>query len=397
MSGSFIPYGRQWIDEEDIAAVVNVLRSDLITQGSLVQQFEDAIAAYCGAKYAVAVSSGTAGLHLACLAADIGPGDRVLTSPITFVASANGASYCGARPDFVDIDPQTYNVNPERLEKYLNDYSGEDRVRAVIPVHFGGQPCDMSNISQIAQNHNLLVIEDACHALGSHWHDKTGVWHQVGDCSHSDMTVFSFHPVKHITTGEGGVVLTNNEALYKRLSSLRTHGITKIPAEMQRCDGPWYYEMRELGLNYRITDFQCALGMSQLKKMDSWVARRREIAHMYDFAFETVDSMITPFQCEASRSSYHLYVIQVKGQKSSYRKDVFEALRKRNIGTQVHYIPVHFQPYYKKRFDYRVGDFPEAELYYSRCLSLPVFPQMSDQDVRRVIDTVIDIVGHNRN
>lgn len=392
MNQHFIPYGRQWIDEDDIAAVVEVLRSDMITQGPLVQEFEESLAAYCGTKYAVAVSSGTAGLHLACLAADIVPGDRVLTSPITFVASANCALYCGARPDFVDVDSRTFNLSPDNLNTYLNNYSGEDRLKAVIPVHFSGQPCDMEAISAIAQKNKLFVIEDACHALGAAFKGQEGDWYQVGSCSHSDMVVFSFHPVKHITTGEGGAVLTNDEGIYRRLKELMTHGITKDLELLEQIDGAWYYEMQNLGYNFRISDIQCALGLSQLKKIDRWVERRGQIAQIYDKEFKTVDEIILPYQIPQAHSSRHLYVIQIKGDLGR-RKRVFDALRAEEIGVQVHYIPVHLHPYYKKRFGYSLGAFPKAEEYYARCLSLPIFPRMSELDVLRVVESIFRVMN----
>jgi UDP-4-amino-4,6-dideoxy-N-acetyl-beta-L-altrosamine transaminase len=385
MNGQHLPYGRQWIDGDDIGAVTEALRSDRITQGSTVSRFEEELAAYCGASYAVAVSSGTAGLHLACLAAGIGPGQKAITSPLTFVASANCVLYCGARPEFVDIDPRTYNIDAMALQGYLCNGRGPEVPSAVIPVHFSGQPCDMERISQVARSHGLSIVEDACHALGASWRDNTGIWRKIGSCSHSDMTVFSFHPVKHITTGEGGAITTNDETLYQKLIELRTHGITKDPDRMEKHDGPWYYEMHNLGYNYRITDLQCALGISQLKRLEPWVARRREIAALYDRAFGRCDELITPHQSSRVLSSYHLYVLQTRAER---RGDVFAALHKREIGTQVHYIPVHLQPYYRRELGYSRGDFPHAEGYYDRCFSLPIFPQMTDGDVERVIESV---------
>ncbi|MBB28967.1 MAG: UDP-4-amino-4,6-dideoxy-N-acetyl-beta-L-altrosamine transaminase [Gemmatimonadetes bacterium] len=393
MSGQYIPYGCQWIDEEDIQAVAEVLRSDLITQGPMIQRFEEALAEFCGATYAVAVSSGTAALHLACLAAGVGPGYEVVTSPNTFVASANCALYCGAVPRFVDIDPLTYNLSPGRMEEFLAKTSGPDIPRAVIPVHFAGQPCQMEQIWSTARSHSLIVIEDACHALGARWQDSNGTWQRVGSCSHSDMAVLSFHPVKHITTGEGGAVLLNNESLYRDLLDLRTHGITKDTSRMERNDGPWYYEMQSLGYNYRITDLQCALGLRQLGKVGSWVSRRREIAALYDEAFSGIQGLLPPFQMHGTEASFHLYVPQVAKDLIVFRNEIFDKLHTHGIGTQIHYIPVHFQPYYRQHFGYSEGDFPMAEEYYRRCFTLPVFPSMKDEEVQRIADIVLQLVA----
>lgn len=386
MAHSHIPYGQHWIDEADIEAVVDVLRSDWITQGELVGKFEQALAEYCQANFAVAVSSATAALHLACMAAGVKTGQAVLTSPVTFVASANCALYCGARPYLVDIDPQTYNLSPVELERFLENSSDPSNIAAVIPVHFTGQSCDMESISQLVHSKGVRVIEDASHALGGSWTDKEGRNQQVGNCAYADMAVFSFHPVKQITTGEGGAVLTNDEELYEKLLGLRNHGITKKAESFRANDGPWYYEMQNLGFNYRITDFQCALGLSQLGKLDAWVDRRRQIARQYDAAFQNIEDIIIPYQCPGTRSAYHLYVIQIRdGDVNERRKRVFERLREHNIGVQVHYMPVHLQPYYQD-MGYREGDFPVAEKYYRRCISLPIFPKMTDEEVGYVID-----------
>ena len=393
MTRKLLPYGRQWIDDGDIAAVVDALRSDWITQGELVDKFESALAAHCGAKYAVAVSSGTAALHLSCLAAGIGPGQATLTSPLTFVASANCALLCGGRPYMADIDERTYNIDPNEVERVLNQSTRDSRISALLPVHLTGQPCNMESIGGIARKHGLRVIEDASHALGASWIDSTGLEQQVGNCSHSDMTAFSFHPVKHITTGEGGAILTNEEALYERLLELRNHGITKRKEALRRDHGPWYYEMQGLGLNYRITDFQCALGMAQLGNLSSWVDRRNEIASAYNEAFRDVEDIITPHQLPGTRSAYHLYSIQISnGEVGERRRRIFESLREHNIGVQVHYIPVHLHPYYQDELGYREGDFPSAELYYSRCISLPMFPKMTQVDIDYVIETCVRVV-----
>lgn len=397
-----LPYGRQWIDEDDIKAVVEVLRSDWLTQGPKVEEFEKAVAQYCGAKYAVAVSSGTAALHLACLVSGIKEGDEVITTPITFVASANCIVYCGGKPVFADIDKDTYNIDPAEIKKKITS-----KTKAIIPVHFSGLPCDMEAIKKIAEDHDLVIIEDACHALGAEWQDINGKWHKVGSCSHSDMTVFSFHPVKHITTGEGGAVLTNNEKFYEKLLFFRNHGITKDTEKFTNKDlafslnpeslihnpNPWYYEMYGLGFNYRLTDIQCALGRSQLKKLDSFITRRREIAAIYSKAFEDVEYIKIPIEPKGRRSAYHLYVLQIDFEKlGKSRADVMNELRGKGIGTQVHYIPLHLQPYYKRSFGCKKGDYPAAEGYYDKTLSLPVYPRMTDKEIEKVADSVADVL-----
>lgn len=374
-----IPYGRQSIDEADIQAVVEVLRSPLITQGPVSVQFEESIAGYCGARYAVAVANGTAALHLAALVAGFGSGDEVITSPMTFVASSNSVLYCGATPVFADIDAKTYCIDVEKIREKLTPAT-----KGIIPVHFAGQPCDMAAIHGLAKEKGLIVIEDAAHAIGASY--KVGEEsYTVGDCAHSDMTIFSFHPVKNMTTGEGGVITTNREDLYRKLILLRTHGITKEPEEMASCDGPWFYEMQELGFNFRITDFQCALGLSQLKKLAGFVGRRRAIVAAYNLSFQSESELIPPFEGQDNYSSYHLYVLQFK---TLDRLAVFNALRVKGIGVHVHYIPVHLQPYYREQFGYKPGDFPEAETYYRRVVTLPLFPIMTDDEVRCVIRAV---------
>jgi dTDP-4-amino-4,6-dideoxygalactose transaminase len=324
------------------------------------------------------VSNGTAALHLACLAAGLGPGDLAISSPNTFVASMNCALYCGAHPAFVDIDARTYNLDPEALAFFLEHHHGEAKAKVLIPVHFAGQPCDMERLSRAARNARLVVIEDASHALGARWKDSRGDWQRVGNCSHSDMTTLSFHAVKHITTGEGGAILTNRPDLYERLKRLRNHG---IPAPSSNGHRPWDREMSELGFNYRLTDLQSALGISQLRKLDLWVTRRREIASLYDRQLAGLEQVRIPCQRSNAFSSYHLYVVQVPS-----RPKVFETLRARGIGVQVHYRPVHLQPVYRHRFGFKPGDFPVAEAYYERALSLPIFPMMSDADAGCVVD-----------
>lgn len=379
MGSEPIPYGRQWLDDDDIQAVVQALQSDWLTQGPLVAQFEQAIADYCGVRYAVAVANGTAALHLAALAAGFGPGDEVITSPITFVASANCIVYAGARPVLADIDPETYCLDIRQVERHLTAAT-----KGIIPVHFAGQPCAMPELFELAKARGLTLIEDAAHAIGASY-EHEGLTYRVGSCAHSDMTIFSFHPVKHITTGEGGIVTTNDPKLYQKLLMLRTHGITRDPDQLTKSDGPWYYEMQGLGFNYRLTDFQCALGLKQLERLDAFVGRRREIARAYDEAFRTLPELIVPAQREGATCSYHLYVLQYK---TLERLEVFNRLRSQNLGVNVHYIPVHLQPYYAQTFGYQPGDFPHAEAYYARAVSLPIFPRMTDDEVRAVIGAV---------
>lgn len=400
-----IPYGRQSIDENDINAVVKVLKSYNLTQGSEVGRFEQNICGLVGSKHAVAVNSGTSALHLACLAAGIGHGDEVITSPITFVASANCAVYCDAAPVFCDIDERTYNISPYELEKKITD-----KTRAVIPVHFAGQSCDMAVINEIIRKKEqcfgkkIFVIEDACHALGSEYRNK-----KVGCCEYSDMSVFSFHPVKHITTGEGGMVVTNDEQLGDKIRMLRSHGITNDPEEFQNVDlafpshnsqftiqnfpNPWYYEQQDLGFNYRITDIQCALGLSQLEKLDMFRKRRRELVNIYNKAFSSVKNIQPPFESTECDSNFHLYVPLFDFEKIGIDRAQFMLeLRKKGIQTQVHYIPVHLQSFYQQNFGTKWGDCPNAEQYYAKCLSIPLSPAMSDLDVERIINDVKNIV-----
>lgn len=372
----YIPYGRQYIDEDDIRAVEEVLHSDFLATGPKIEEFERCVAEYTGAKYAVAVANGTAALHIACLAAGIQEGDEVITTPITFAASANCVLYCGGTPVFADIDSRTYNIDPEDIERKITE-----RTRAIIAVHFTGQPCDMERIHEIARRHNLLVIEDGAHALGAVYQGS-----RIGGLS--DMTIFSFHPVKQITTGEGGMVLTNSEELYKRLQLFRTHGITRDGELLHQNDGPWYYEQLELGFNYRITDIQCALGCSQMKKLSEFLEKRRKIAERYDTAFEGKDTILTPFQAEGCENSYHLYVIRVP---AGQRRQIFEKLREAGIGVNVHYIPVYFHPYYRSH-GYDKVICPEAENYYAEAISLPIYPALSEEEQEYVIQTVLKLV-----
>jgi len=387
MANEDIPYGRQWIEEEDIQAVMAVLRSDRITQGPTVELFEQALAKQLGVGGAVAVSSGTAALHVACLAAGVGPGWEVITSPISFVASANCALYCGARPAFVDIEPATSTMDPNRLEDYLRTTGAKGGPgRVVIPVHFAGHPCRLDEIAAVARRFHALVIEDAAHALGAFWHGSDGVWRPVGDGSHSIAATFSFHPVKHITTGEGGGIVSHDKALLSKAGRLRNHGITRDRDRMKEDHGPWYYEMQELGFNYRITDLQCALGLRQLARLDEWVTRRRTIAQRYTEAFRSLPEVTIPAEREWGRSSWHLYVIQLDPDRVS-RRDLIARLRQQGVQAQVHYIPIHLQPYYR-RLGFKPGMYPLAEAYYQKALSLPIYPKMTDEQVERVIQAV---------
>ncbi len=371
-----IPYATQWLDEEDIKSVSEALRSDYLTQGPRVLEFEKKVAAYCGAKYAVAVNSGTSALHAACFAAGIKSGDEVITSPITFVASANCVLYCGGQPVFADVQADTVNIDPKEIEKKITD-----KTKAIIPVHFAGHPGDLKEIQSIAKKNNLIVIEDACHAIGAEYKSS-----KIGACKYSDMTVLSFHAVKHITTGEGGMILTNSEEYYKKLMMFRTHGITRDLDKSQ--EEPWVYEMKHLGFNYRLTDFQCQLGLQQLKKLDQFVERRRAIVKRYNEAFSTLKNLTLPNERDGIKSSWHLYCVRVKGN----RKDIFKKLRAAGVLVNVHYMPVYWQAYYQD-LGFKKGLCQRAENYYSQAITLPLFPKMSDQDIAYVIQTVRDIIG----
>ncbi len=374
-----IPYGRQVIDDADIAAVVEVLKSDWLTQGPAVTRFEEAMAAHVGVAHAVAVNSATSALHLACQALGIGPGDLGWTTPNTFVASANCLLYCGADVDFVDIDPETLNIDVDALTTRLEQAAARGRLpKVVIVVHFAGRSCDMVAIRSLADRHGFFVIEDASHAVGAR-HGQ----HRVGACAYSDLTVFSFHPVKIMTTGEGGMVLGNDAGLLRRVARLRSHGITREPAEMTAADaGAWYYEQIELGYNYRMTDFQAALGISQLERIEAFVARRRQLAARYADLLADLPLRLPPPSVE---SAWHLYVVQL--QDPARRRAVFDAMRAAGIGVNVHYIPVHLQPWYR-RIGFRAGDFPRAEAYYAAALTLPLYAGMSDAEQDRVAETL---------
>lgn len=378
-----IPYGKQILDQNDIDAVVRALRSEKITQGPLVDVFEAKLAKWCNARYAVAVSSGTAALHLATLALGLGKGDEILTTPISFLATSNAALYAGARPVFCDVDYATANLAVSRLENHIHRAT-----KAIYPVHFGGLPCDMPAIYKIAKKYDLFVLEDACHALGAIY-KSNGSWFKVGSCAHSDMAVFSFHPVKHITTGEGGAITTNSEKFYKKLRCLRSHGMVRSPGLSKRI-GPWYYAMKDLGFNYRLTDIQAALGISQLKKLNRFVKRRREIAAAYDQAFKNLPQVVLPEEPDGFVGAYHLYPLRIDFGKIGISRATFmNELLKRKVGTQVHYIPIYTQPYYRK-LGYR-DHCLEAERYYTNALSLPIFPKMKNRDIQKVVRSLSDI------
>ncbi len=382
-----IPYGRQDITAEDIEAVATVLRSDFLTQGPAVPHFEKIIADYCGVGHAIAVNSATSALHIACLALGLGPGDWLWTSPITFVASANCGLYCGASVDFVDIDARSGNMSVDALAAKLEAAEREGRLpKIVIPVHLCGQSCDMAAIKALSDRYGFRIIEDASHAIGGRYRDRP-----VGDCTFSNITVFSFHPVKIVTSGEGGMALTNDAELAHRMELLRSHGITRDAAQMERTpDGPWYYEQVELGFNYRITDMQAALGASQMTRIDNYVARRQEIAHAYDRRLQNLP-LTLPWTLPAAYSALHLYVVRLRDGGHGQHRAAFDALRANGIGVNLHYIPVHLQPYYR-HLGFQPGSFPEAERYYEQAISIPMFPTMTSDDIDRVIGALEDAV-----
>ncbi len=380
-----IPYGRQNISEADIQAVVDVLRSDFLTQGPAVPAFEQAVATYCGVQHAVAVNSATSALHIACLALDVKPGDWVWTSPITFVASANCALYCGAQVDFVDIDSLTYNLSVERLAEKLALAESLGRLpKVVIPVHLCGQPCDMAGIHELSQRYGFKVVEDASHAIGGKYRNEP-----IGNCRYSDITVFSFHPVKIITTGEGGMAVTNDAKLAKQMQLFRSHGITRDATEMtHEPDGPWYYQQIELGFNYRMTDIQAALGLSQMQRLDEFVKARHIIARRYDSLFSDLPITV-PWQHPDAYSGLHLYVIRINTERHSHRQ-IFEALRVAGIGVNLHYIPVYLQPYYAE-LGFEPGLCQEAEKYYAEAISLPLFPQLTDSNQNYILSKLQEL------
>jgi UDP-4-amino-4,6-dideoxy-N-acetyl-beta-L-altrosamine transaminase len=377
---NFIPYGRQNINQQDIDAVVEILKSDWITQGPAIARFEQTVANYSGVKYAVAVSSATAGLHIACLAANLSQSDILWTSPITFVASANCGLYCGAKVDFVDIDRHTYNLNVDQLEQKLKQGIIP---KVVIPVHLAGQSCDMERIYQLSQTYGFKIIEDASHAIGGEYQGR-----KIGCCQYSDMVVFSFHPVKIITTGEGGMVLTNQKDLYEKLIRLRTHGITRNPDLFTEAShGSWYYQQLELGFNYRITDIQAALGVSQMKSLDEFVSRRRFLAQRYHDLLSDLP-LTLPGQHPDTNSSWHLYIIRLQLDKiNKTHGQVFEEFRQAGIGVNLHYIPVHSQPYYQK-LGFKYGDFPQAENYYQEAISIPIYYSLTEENQDYIVKTL---------
>lgn len=379
VSDSFIPYGRQDVTDEDVLEVERVLRSEFLTQGQAVPLFEEVLAEYCDATSAICVNSATSALHLACLALELGSDDILWTSPITFVASANCARYCGARVDFVDIDPTTYNMCARALETKLKEASAIDALpKIVVPVHMAGQSCDMKKIRELGEEYGFKIIEDASHAIGASFYGK-----MVGGCHYSDIAVFSFHPVKIVTSGEGGAALTRDPKLARKMAQIRAHGITKDPTEhTEQSSGAWYYEQHELGFNYRMTDIHAALGRNQMKRVDTYVEKRNEIASRYSEALADTNLGL-PYVAARNRSSFHLYIIQVKD--GVQRRKTFDHLRAANIGVNVHYIPVHMQPYYR-RLGFVQGDYPVAEAYYEKAISLPIYPTLTERQQQRVID-----------
>ena len=388
MTTPFIPYGRQHITEADIDAVVSVLHSDFLTQGNQVPAFEQLVADYTGAKFGVAVNSATSALHIACLALGLGKGDWLWTTPITFVASANCGLYCGAKVDFVDIDPVTLNMSVQALEDKLKLAKAQNRLpKIVIPVHFSGEPCDMANIHALSQEYGFKIIEDASHAIGGKYQNSA-----IGSCQFSDITVFSFHPVKIITTAEGGLATTNAQDLAEKMQLLRSHGITRDADLMtQETDGSWYYQQIDLGFNYRMTELQGALGVSQMTNLDTFVARRHELAKRYDELLKDLPITL-PYRNPDNYSGLHLYPIQIKANSGKTRKQVFDSLREQNIGVNVHYIPVHTQPYYQQ-MGFVQGDFPHAEHYYAGAISLPLYYDLTEALQDQVVQALKKALG----
>jgi UDP-4-amino-4,6-dideoxy-L-N-acetyl-beta-L-altrosamine transaminase len=391
-----IPYSRQYIDEADIKAVVNVLRSDWITQGPKISEFENRLAVYCGSKFAIVFNSGTSALHGAYFALGLKKGDEFITSPITFAATSNAGLYLGAKPVFVDVEKHTGNIDSSKIKDMITN-----KTKLIVPVHYAGHPVDLKKISRIAKKYNLFVVEDACHALGAKYKEqrakskeqKKEDWIKIGSSKYSDMTVLSFHPVKHITTGEGGAVLTNNEEFYKKLLMFRNHGITKNKSRFtihdSRFKGDWYYEMQFLGYNYRMTDIQAALGISQLKKLNAFVKRRREIAEIYNNAFKDNPYFDISYEKNYAFSSYHLYPIRLKNTYKDKKIEIFSKLRERGISVQTHYIPVYWHPYYKE-LGYKKGLCPVAEDFYQREISTPVYPSMKNSEKQHVISNIFE-------
>lgn len=384
-----IPYGRHNLSEADIRAVEKVLRSDFLTQGQALPHFENAIASYCNAKHAIATNSATSALHLACRALNVGKGDIVWTSPITFVASANCALYCGAKVDFIDIDPLTYNLSAYRLRQQLITAKKSGVLpKVVIPVHFGGQPCDMKSIHDLSKQYGFKIIEDASHAIGARYKGNA-----IGNCRYSDISIFSFHPVKIITTGEGGMALTNDYEIAKRIKLIRSHGITRDTNEMTHTpEGPWYYQQIDLGYNYRMTEIQAALGISQLDRLDEFVAKRHQIAKQYNELLSNLPIKL-PYKTSESHSAMHLYVIRLKlTEINRTHREVFETLRANGVGVNLHYIPIYRQPYYSN-MGFLAKDYPESEKYYAEAISLPIFPTLRDSDQNYIVDSLRESIG----
>ncbi len=379
-----IPYGRQSIGEDEHGIVQQVLDSKWLTQGPLLGQFEEALAELCGARYAVAVTNGTMALYLACRTAGLGPGDRFLTTPMTFAATANAGLLCGAEPVFADIDPETLNLDPDQAAAALDEHPD---IKVMLPVHFGGLMCDLDRLADLAEQHGVTMVEDACHAIGGHWRDRDGRWHPAGSCHRTALATFSFHPVKSMTTGEGGAITTNDEALARRLRLLRGHGITRDPQELEKNDGGWYYEMHELGVNARLTDLQAALGLHQLKHLPGWQRQRLDLVRRYEEKLVGIPGLRTVTRIRNDdRNCYHLMIV-----RSDRRKELYDHLHSRDILVQVHYIPVHLQPYYRRRFGFAPGDFPHAERYYREALSLPLFPALTHEEQDRVVAAIREV------
>lgn len=375
----FLPYGKQQIDKDDIESVISILESDFITQGPKIGEFEEKLARYCGSRYAVAFNSGTSALHGAYFAYGLGSGDELITSPNTFVATSNAALYLDAQPVFVDVEKETGNLDVNKLEEKITE-----KTKIITPVHYSGNPVNLKELSEISEVNDIGLIEDAAHSLGAKYNGG-----KIGNSKYSDMTIFSFHPVKHITTGEGGAVLTNNEEYYEKLLMFRSHGITKEQF-INKPEGDWYYEMQFLGYNYRITDIQAALGLSQLKKLDKFVERRRNIANQYNMAFENNPFFNTVPEKECCESSYHLFPILVKDEFKAKKREIFSKLREEGLGVQVHYIPVYLQPYYKE-LGYEMGSCPISEDFYHREISIPIYPTMKKEDKDYVINKIFKV------
>lgn len=385
-----IPYGRQNIDQNDINHVISVLKSDFLTQGPVVMSFEKELAKFAKSNYAVAVNSATSALHIACMSLGLKKGDILWTSPISFVASSNCALYCGADVDFVDIDPQTYNMSANELERKLIQAQKENKLpKIVIPVHLAGQSCHMDKIHLLSQKYGFKIIEDASHAIGGKYKGKN-----IGNCAYSDITIFSFHPVKIITTGEGGAILTNDEVICAKVQQLRSHGITRNPTEMSKpIDGPWYYEQIDLGFNYRMTDLQAALGISQLKRINSFIKKRHKIAELYDKLLAN-SKLTLPYQDKDNISSFHLYIVRVPSNRNLVRRELFERLRANGILVNLHYIPIYKHPYYKSRFKINEADFPQSEKYYAEAISLPIYYDLKESDVQKIVNILNTPVNH---